>query len=140
MATKKRATRTAPKPAIDPIFLSIWERIEIHTNLLTSGGSYDEVILTLEIRDRLKPQPDEIESMNMQEVGPGAWMWNSAKESGKQRAFRFNQAELSHIRKAYDLRAAKKQIDQRPPAMDLMFKFISRDAFVKKAKAKKADA
>lgn len=95
--------------------------------------------MTLGLRDRLRPQPDEIDSMGIQEVGEGAWAWDPKKEAGQKRGFRFSQDEMDHICKAYDLRHARPNcIDLRPVAMALMFKFISREAFEKKAKSKKS--
>lgn len=138
MATKR--TTSTRKPEVEPIFLSMYQRIEISTNVLTDKGSYDEAIRTLEIREKLQPQEDEIKALHMQELKPGAWAWNEKLEQGQKRAFRFSKEWMDHIKKCYELKALRGQLDLSPVSLDLMFLFVPRAEFMKKAKARKTNA
>ncbi len=148
--TAKTATKSTPKrrPKTEAkldsetgnskaILLSLWERIELSTKVITQGLGLQTELWAHGLRvSILDPTDAEIEEFELVRMGPGNWGWPPQKNHlilGQETGLRFTAKDLKKIRQCYELMIARKTLNTEPTHSQLIRKFFSVEELIEMA-------
>lgn len=133
---RKKLPAPPATPTVTGVKLSIWERIHLSGDILSTKGSLEQGLrIKMLRRQQLDPTPEETERFGLVRLASGVWGWDSKNEvdvRSIETPIQLDDEDLNIIRLCYRIAFAKDDVETGDEHWSLMEKFFTEEEIEEK--------